>query len=485
VNGVTLGGSGNIVVLRPDGGQLNALSFVSNSDYSVRLNPLTQVGTYTILVQPSSNLTGSIRLTLWKDAQPGTLELEALKTVTLAYRNQWARMTFNGTAGENLGLEVKRVTLGGSGNIVIVRPDGGQLNALSFVSSSDYSVRLTSLTQTGTYTVLVQPSSNLTGTIDLTLWKDVEGQVLTPAQPAATTLSYRNQWARLTFAGSIGDNLGMEVNGVTLGGSGNIVVLRPDGGQLNALSFVSSSNYSVRLTQLAQAGTYTVLVQPSSNLTGSIQLTLWKDAQPGTFELETPKTVALAYRNQWARMTFSGTAGENLGLDVSEVTLGGSGNIVIVRPDGGQLNALSFASSSDYSVRLTSLTQTGTYTVLVQPSSNLTGTIDLTLWKDVSGPLSLGVPSRVQLKYRNQHALLSFTGAVGENLSLNVSDVTLPSNSSLSVLAPSASQLTSAVFGASGLTLNLPALPTDGTYSVRIVPPGNATGAATIALSPR
>jgi len=66
-----------------------------------------------------------------------------------------------------------------------------------------------------------------------------------------------------------------------------------------------------------------------------------------------------------------------------------------------------------------------------------------------------------------------------------VSDVTLPSNSSLSVLTPSASQLTSAVFGASGLTLNLPALPTDGTYSVRIVPPGNATGAATIALSPR
>ena len=147
---------------------------------------------------------------------------------------------------------------------------------------------------------------------------DVEGQVLTPAQPAATALSYRNQWARLTFAGSIGDNLGMEVNGVTLGGSGNIVVLRPDGGQLNALSFVSSSDYSVRLTQLAQAGTYTVLVQPSSNLTGSIQLTLWKDAQPGTFELETPKTVALAYRNQWARMTFNGTAGENLGAATSE-----------------------------------------------------------------------------------------------------------------------------------------------------------------------
>ena len=54
-------------------------------------------------------------------------------------------------------------------------------------------------------------------------------------------------------------------------------------------------------------GTYKVLVNPVQNSTGSVQLTLWKDVDGGTLDLDVPKTATVTFVNQQARMTFAGS----------------------------------------------------------------------------------------------------------------------------------------------------------------------------------
>src|SRR5439155_1293860 len=146
--------------------------------------PLT--GTYTVLITPASNTTGSIQFTLWKDVEGGELALDMPKSVTTVYRQQLARLTFSGTASDStLGMEVKGVTLPAGSSFVVRRPDGNTLptgasSGLGNTTSVDPTSKLFPYTTlfrsplTGTYTVLITPASNTTGSIQFTLWKDVD-----------------------------------------------------------------------------------------------------------------------------------------------------------------------------------------------------------------------------------------------------------------------------------------------------------------------
>src|SRR2546425_1054872 len=141
----------------------------------------------------------------------------------------------------------------------------------------------------------------------------------------------------------------MEVKGVTLPAGSSFVVRRPDGNTLptgassglgNTTSVDPTSSLSFRLgvPALPLTGTYTVLITPASNTTGSIQFTLWKDVEGGELALDMPKSVTTVYRQQLARLTFSGTASDStLGMEVKGVTLPAGSSFVVRRPDGNTL----------------------------------------------------------------------------------------------------------------------------------------------------
>ena len=97
-------------------------------------------------------------------------------------------------------------------------------------------------------------------------------------------------------------------------------------------------------------GTYTVLVDPGGTATGSVtlQLNTFSDLS-GTITIGTPLTVTTTGIGQNARYTFSGTAGQQISLTLTNSTYTGCIALAtsILKPDGTTLGSTSICGASD------------------------------------------------------------------------------------------------------------------------------------------
>ncbi len=154
-----------------------------------------------------------------------------------------------------------------------------------------------------------------------------------------------------------------------------------------------------------------------------------------------------------------------LGVDLANVTLPANSSLQVLLPDGNLLVNTVFSGGAGAGVRIPTLPVAGTYTVRVIPAGGGTGSVQLTLWSDVTGALAVGAADNLTVAFRNQEVRKTFTGAVGQNLGVDLANVTLPANSSLQVLLPDGNLLVNTVFsGGAGAGVRIPTLPVAGTY---------------------
>jgi len=114
--------------------------------------------------------TGTLTATLWRDV-PDLLTIDASFDLNIAFNNQQARLRFNGTAGQNLGVNISPLTLGAStvqvlgpsGAPIAIGPQasGGQIS-VAVPAGTVTGISMQALPATGTYTVLVVPNSGAT-----------------------------------------------------------------------------------------------------------------------------------------------------------------------------------------------------------------------------------------------------------------------------------------------------------------------------------
>ncbi|WP_018608726.1 beta strand repeat-containing protein, partial [Uliginosibacterium gangwonense] len=357
-------------------------------------------------------------------------------------------------------------------------------------AATSKALALSNLPVSGTYTVRVTPSSGATGSLTLGLQTDLSGS-LTAGTPVNLSLA-SGQNATYTFTGVAGQNAMLNLSGNTLVGSTYLYVYKPDGTQLNStnLSYSSGAATSTTLTlnSLPTDGTYTVRIQPTGGLAGNITLALQADLA-GVLTAGAPVTLNFA-ANQNATYTFSGTAGQNLGLAIAGSTLAGQTYVYVYNPDGSRLNYTNLYYSSgaatSTALALSNLPVSGTYTVRIIPGSGATGSLILGLQADLTGPLTAGAPLSLNLA-AGQNATYTFTGAAGQNVELGLSGDTLVGSTYLYVYKPDGTQLNSASLsyssGAStGTALALANLPANGTYTVRVQPNGGVAGSITLGL---
>src|SRR3954454_9053609 len=106
-----------------------------------------------------------------------------------------------------------------------------------------------------------------------------------------------------------------------------------------------------------------------------------------------PVTVTTTTSGENARATFSGTAGQDISLNISSVTMS-SALVSIQKPDGTNLAAPSSFGKSGKFIDKRSLPVDGTYTILIDPQSTVVGRATLTLFDvplDASGKITPGV----------------------------------------------------------------------------------------------
>jgi hypothetical protein len=234
---------------------------------------------------------------------------------------------------------------------------------------------------------------------------------------------------------------------------------------------------------LSQAGTYSLVVDPTGTATGSLTIALYDvppDAQ-ASLAFGTPSSLALSVPGQNGRATLAGTAGQRVSV---RVTASVQVRISLLAPDGGVLAGPVYVGSSGGLLEPTALPVDGVYTVLADPSGAATGSVTLTPYDvppDATATLSFSSPLTVSTTVPGQNAAATFTGSAGKKASLKLSNATMSARAT--VLAPDGTTFIPATyFGTTGGFVEPKELPQDGVYTVLVDPSAAATGSVTLTL---
>ncbi|MGI8836496.1 MAG: IPT/TIG domain-containing protein, partial [Pyrinomonadaceae bacterium] len=171
--------------------------------------------------------------------------------------------------------------------------------------------------------------------------------------------------------------------GVTMGSgccSTRVSILKPDGTPLVSPTYVGSGGGFFDIQTLPVNGVYTILVDPVDSNIGSMTLTLYDVPADvlGTVTIGgSAVNVTTTVPGQNARLTFSGTTGQQATVHVTSNTMG-LVRVSLLKPDGTSMTS-SFTSASSFNLATQTLPVTGTYTITIDPDSYNTGSMSVSV----------------------------------------------------------------------------------------------------------
>lgn len=409
-------------------------------------------------------------------------------------------LLFDGVQGQKLSIGASNVIFGPSASyayLYVKKPDGGDLlTTPMYFGSGGEGVPLPALPVTGTYTILIVPAPPSSVSLTVSLSQDSIGTITPGGPPVTVSTQFAGQRAILAFQGTQNQRVSLRTSGVTIAGGYMVVsILKPDGTTLVVDLYVSGPDF-IDVQSLPVSGSYLVVLDPAYAATATATLTLYDvpaDTSGTIAAGGASVPVATTVPGQSANLTFTGTPGQRISLAATGISLSGgtlnSATVSITKPDGTTLASLCCVSSYDF-IDTQVLPASGTYTVTFHPGYGSTGSGTLKLYDvppDVSGTITAGgaaVP--VTTTVPGQNANLTFSGTVGQRVSLGISGVSLSGGTtnyaSVLILKPDGNTLASTSSIISTGFIDLQTLPTTGTYTVRFDPANTSVGNGTLTL---
>ncbi len=505
MSNVTIGTSTSfgtyITINKPDGSSLLATFDLGTSGAGTATLTLPVTGTYKIFVDPRNDKIGNVTLTLSEELT-GTVSINgSALPLSLSRVGQNAAVTFDGTVGQRISLGISGVTIGtstwNSTNVWISKPDGTTFLATFVVGTSGGGTAILTLPVSGTYKIFIDPQSDNTGNITLTLSEELTGVMTIGGTSLSLSLGRPGQNAVVSFEGNAGQRISLGLSGVTIGtstwDSAYASIIKPDGSSLLSNFQFGTSGAGTAILTLPVTGTYKIYIDPQSASTGNVTLTLSEELT-GTVSINgSALPLSLSRVGQNAAVTFDGTVGQRISLGMSGVTIGtstwNSTNVWISKPDGTTFLATFVVGTSGGGTAILTLPVSGTYKIFIDPQSDNTGNITLTLSEELTGVMTIGGTSlSLSLGRPGQNAVVSFEGNAGQRISLGLSGVTIGTSTwdsaYASIIKPDGSSLLSNFqFGTSGAGTAILTLPVSGTYKIYIDPQSASTGNVTLTLS--
>ncbi|HET6978761.1 MAG TPA: IPT/TIG domain-containing protein [Pyrinomonadaceae bacterium] len=493
--------SSTIRVIKPDGTNLlNPTSLSGN--WFVEPLTLSVTGTHTIVIDPNSTFTGSMNLTLHNVPSDATAIISPggpPVTITTTTPGQNAVLTFAGTTGQRISLNVTGVSIADS-TVTIRKPDGTEMSSGNVTTSGLFFDTMT-LPVAGNYSIFINPTGPAVGSMTFTL-NDVPADSVSPivigGSHVVVSINIPGQNAQLTFTGTAGQIVELDWQG-SLTFSGSLAIAKADG---TVVPDTYGLSWNDNILVLPETGTYKININPSGASTGSSTFALYEIPQPVTGTITAngqPVTVTIPNFGQIAKITFQGTAGDQVSLKGSHIKTGPFGSYVEIKaPDGSFLGSIDFADPEFFYVDewfdyynladTMTLPATGTYTITIFPDAS-SGSMDLTLYTvppDATGSITPGgSPVTVTTTVPGQDARLTFNGTEGQRVTVKITGTTPPFFPYVCVLDPDGFVVAGSacvwVWHGSNF-IDTVVLPATGTYSVRVNGLYGAAGSAIVNL---
>ncbi len=460
---------------------------VSYSDMSIHLPIIPTTGGYFIAFS-SSGATLQLTAKLEDNTILNNNGTSAPISSTTAAQSK--RATFAGTAGQSLGLALSNLAMtpssGSAVSIAVINPDNPDPGSIATIGATLVSgnclptdpgcaISMMTLPLTGTYSVVVTPNDVATMSFALRLSQNVSG-TLALNTPKNVNLTVPGQNALLQFTVTSSQTVALDVTSiVTVPANLGVVATVYDQTGAQVATTAGSPSMTLNLPKLV-AGTYSVFISPNYGATATVQVMLASGLTGTLPTTGTSANYATTVPQQNGYFTFSGTAGQSLGLALTNLLLTpnsvNSVQINVNNPDGSSLTGTNcFTSDPGCGLTLMTLPQTGTYSVVVVPSDAATMSFTLTLSQDLGGTLALNSTNSVNLAVPGQNALFNFVATNGQSVTLTVASiVTNPTGNYVSVTVYDS---TGAAFASNqdiaSMTISLPSL-SAGTYRALIAP---------------
>jgi hypothetical protein len=408
-------------------------------------------------------------------------------TVNISNAGDKATATFSGTAGQRVSLDITNSTIA-SMKISLLKPNGTAVFTVSATKTARY-VDANTLPVNGTYKLVVDPNLNHTGKVTLKLYNipPDASNTMTIGSPGTTvTTTVPGQNAYFTFSGTTGQRLALYLNGVTVS-SGTLTLRNPDNTVLlGPQSFATAPTFIDPIT-LTQTGTYKLVLDPKGKAKGSMTLAGY-DVPADTSAAYTLGTEAIGTTTvpgQRNLFTFSGT--QNQRVSVQVISSDFSGTLSLLKPDLSVLASTPVGPAGGF-LDATTLPVAGTYTFVVDPSGVSTGALHFTA-HDVPADPSVaitagGPPVTLTTTVAGQNAYATFTGTVGQKVTVLVSNVVNMDPAELDLLNPSGSHAIPApatVTSSGGWTQTV-TLTQNGLYKILLDPLLANSGSADVQL---
>jgi YD repeat-containing protein len=487
-------------ILNPDGTVLGSTYACSGTSLFLDAVTTATTGTYTLVIEPTGTQTGTVDATIYDATEvTGPISTDGTAvTVSLTNPGQNGRLTFNGTAGQQVSASITRTSgvFTCSWWLKILKADGTQLASVQGCAGTTLFLDTVTLPATATYTLLIDPSDTLVGTVNAAVYTapDVTGSIATNGTPVTVALTNPGQNGRLTFNGTAGQQVSASITRTSgvFTCSWWLKILKADGTQLGSVQGCSGTSVFLDTVTLPATATYTLLIDPSDMLLGTVNAAVYNvtDVTGSIATDGTPVTVPVSTPGQNGRLTFSGTAGQQVSASITRTsgTYDCSWWLKILKADGTQLASVQACGGTSLFLDTVTLPATSTYTLLIDPSGMLLGTVNAAVYtvNDVTGPIATdGTSATVAVTTPGQNGRLTFSGTAGQQVSASITRTSGTYDCSwwLKILKADGTQLASVqACGGTSLFLDTVTLPATSTYTLLIDPSGMLLGTVTAAV---
>ena len=463
-------GSVQYSVYSPSGASISA-GQISAASPTVHLPPLYATGTYSVFLGQAA---ASLQLSFALEADSEIVTNGSATNLPASLTGQSKRLTFTAGVGENLGLGISNLVANNANGLVqvtVYKPDTTTWQ-FNYCYAPHCNLLLFNAPINGVYTVEIAPYNNSTATFSLsaTLSDAVVMPLPATVTPTTMNLSRFGQTGIYTFSGMAGQQIALQFAVPSGNPAIGFQAYNPDGSTLIGAGVNTTNTFNLTLSQ---TGIYTIDVWLGNNngTPSSVIATLGVDPAPAAVSANGDSTTtATQVGGQYGYFTFNASAGENLGLGISNLVINGAGSVLVsVNLPNGALWQSNYCNPPHCDLVLFNAPATGTYTVKVDPNS-ATATFSFTATLSDALVLALpatGMPTTMNLSRFGQTGIYTFSGTAGQQVVLQF---TVPSGSlaiGLQAYNPDGSTLIGAVGVNNTNTYNL-TLAQTGTYTVDI-----------------
>ncbi|WP_405431823.1 VWD domain-containing protein [Micromonospora sp. NBC_00617] len=268
---------GILLLLDPQGRQLATGCVISGVGF-IDTTTLTETGDHQVVLDPWGADLGraTVRVvTVTDEEKTLTLDGPAVRA-TLAQPGAVSRLAFDGRAGQKVFVQVTAATLPDRCGLLRLRDPAGAEVATGCVIGGQGNVDGFVLPATGRFVLEVDGTSTDTGWADVRLRDAHDEQADTVADGRAVTLTVGRPGAvsRLRFPADAGRRVTVEVTGASLSDRCGILLLNGPDGATVATGCVIGGSGRFEAGPLPKKGTYTLVLDPWADDTGSATVTL-------------------------------------------------------------------------------------------------------------------------------------------------------------------------------------------------------------------